>query len=150
MCQCVSIPEILENYVVYSRSVVVEVNSEDLHLWNVKLLHVCGLSRECLLLVYIRVSWQESVAVFIDLHLLLESTIPKGERVKSTSKTIICNIHDSSIGKVRNSSPLHLHYGRRLLKSLASQSALSTERKLDGSFFTYPNRKKHYEAFCRE
>ena len=85
-------------------------------------------------LVYIRVSWQKSVAVFIDLHLLLESTIPKGKRVKSTSKTIICNIHDSSIGKVRNSSPLHLHYGRRLLKSLASQSALSTEWKLDGSF----------------
>ena len=38
--------------------------------------------------------FEESVAIFIDLHLLLELTMPKGKRVKSTSKTIICNVHD--------------------------------------------------------
>ena len=37
---------------------------------------------------------EESVAVFINLHLLLELTMPKGKRIKSTSETIVCNLHD--------------------------------------------------------
>ena len=52
--------------------------------------------------------------------------MPKGKGVKSTSKSIICNLHDYLIGKVRNRSPLHLSEVRRLMKPLASQNALST------------------------
>ena len=43
------------------------------------------------------------------------------------------------MGKVRNRSPLHQSYVRKLLKPLASQSALS--KKLDGSSFTSPNKR---------
>ena len=101
-----------------------------LHHWNVKLLRVCGFSREavpnlCIPACLGRKVW-ETVAMIIDLHLYIELTMPKGNLVKSTSKSIICNIHNYFDWQSKKQNPSHQSYVRKLLKPLASQSTLST------------------------
>ena len=83
----------------------------------------------------------ETVAVIIDLHLYIELTMPKGKLVKSTSKSINCNVHNYFDWQSKKQNPSHQSYVRKLVKPLASQSALSTvswleKSKLDGSSFT--------------
>ena len=69
-----------------------------MHQWNVKLLRVCGFSHDAVLTPCITACLgrkvRETVAVIIDLHLYIELTMPKGKGVKSTLKSIICNVHD--------------------------------------------------------
>ena len=73
------------------------------------------------LCIYLRVlagNFEERVVVFIDLHLLLELTIPEGKQAKSTSKIIICNLHDCFDWLSKKQKSTHLKYVRRLVKPL--------------------------------
>ena len=72
--------------------------------------------------------------------------MPKGKLVKSTSKSIICNLHDYLIGKVRNGSPLHLSLCKKTDEATGFSErtvnrVLLEKRKLDGSSFTSPNKR---------
>ena len=83
---------------------------------------------------------RETVAVIIDLHLYMELTMPKRNGVKSTSNSIICNVHDyfdRQSKKQKSTSP-------KLCKKTAEAIGFSErtvnhvlleKRKLDGSFF---------------
>ena len=90
--------KIVKITVVYSRSGIAEVNTRRIASLECKLLCVCGFSREAVLTLCIPACLgrkvRETVAVIIDLHLYIELTMPKGKRVKSTLKSIICNVHD--------------------------------------------------------
>ena len=86
--------------------------------------YLWSLTWVCTYLVYTCLSWQESVGVFIGQHLLLELTMPKGKRVKSTSKSNVHDYFDRQSRKLK--CILHWHYVRIQLKPLASKSTLST------------------------
>ena len=72
--------------------------------------------------------------------------MPKGKRVKSTLKSIICNVHDyfDRQSKKQKSTP------PKLCKKIAEATGFSErtvnrvlleKRKLDGSSFTSPNKR---------
>ena len=69
--------------------------------------------------------------------------MPKGKRVKSTSKSIICNVHDYFDRQSKSTPP-------KLSKKTAEATGFSEcivirvlleKRKLDGSSFTSPNKR---------
>ena len=72
--------------------------------------------------------------------------MPKGKRVKSTSKSIICNVHDY----FDRQSKKHKSTPPKLSKKTAEATGFSEctvnrvlleKRKLDGSSFTSPNKR---------
>ena len=112
--------------------------AEVLHHWNVRLLRVCGFSREAVLTscipAYLGRKVRVTVVVIIDLHLYIEFTKPKGIRVKAPQRVLFAMYMTILISKVRNRSPFHQSYVRKLLNPLE-------KRKLDGSSFTSPNKR---------
>ena len=84
--------------------------------------------------------------MIINLHLYIEFTMPKVKRVKSTAKSIICNVHDYfdwQSNKQKSTPP-------KLSKKTAEATGFSEctvncvileKRKLDGSSFISPNKR---------
>ena len=107
-----------ETIVSYVRSGVAEVDSGNCIIGMYYMFVISHVSMY-LPWIYPRVlagSFEERIAVLIDLQLLLELTTSKGKRIKSTSKTIRCNVHDYFDQQLRNKIPLHPSNVRRLLK----------------------------------